>query len=78
MTMNVKFLQVLVLLLFVASCTEKPKSDVATITEPVIVTDQPEGVVYHIDTSTSIITWIGTNPTGRHNGIIRISPPWNR
>ncbi len=31
-----------------------------------------KGISYQIDTSASLVTWVGTKPTGRHNGIFRI------
>lgn len=68
----VKGLNFLIFLILLASCMQEPKSDQAVISEaqPVQIID--EGVPYRIDTGKSIITWVGTKPTGRHNGLIKI------
>ena len=58
--------------LSVAGCMQEPKSDNAVINEPLPVEEKNEGIVYKIDTSNSLVTWVGTKPTGRHNGLIRI------
>lgn len=55
----------------ISGCTQEPKSDVATISEAVPVEIVDEGKLFVIDTGKSLITWVGTKPTGRHNGIIK-------
>jgi len=52
---------------------QEPKSDNAVISEALPVEKKDPGVEYVIDTSQSIITWVGTKPTGRHNGLIKIN-----
>ena len=51
---------------------QEPKSDKAVIKEALPVEEKNLGIVYEIDTSNSLVTWVGTKPTGRHNGLIRI------
>jgi len=51
---------------------QEPKSDNAIVGEALPVEEKNEGRIYTIDTSQSILTWIGTKPTGRHNGLIKI------
>lgn len=53
-------------------CLQEPKSDNAVVGEAQTVDEKEEGIEYLIDTGQSIITWVGTKPTGRHNGLIRI------
>jgi polyisoprenoid-binding protein YceI len=59
--------------LSVAGCMQEPKSDNAVIKEALPIEEKNVGVEYKIDTSNSLVTWVGTKPTGRHNGLIRIS-----
>ena len=58
--------------LFVTGCMQEPKSDNAVINEPLPVEEKNVGIIYKIDTINSLVTWVGTKPTGRHNGLIRI------
>lgn len=69
--MKYYFLHFLMLLIILAGCAEQPEGDMAKISDPEDVKATPEGTTYTVDTATSIVTWIGTNPTGRHNGIIK-------
>jgi polyisoprenoid-binding protein YceI len=55
-----------------AGCTQQPKSDMARISGPEDLPTASSGTTYEIDTATSLVTWVGTNPTGRHNGIFKI------
>jgi hypothetical protein len=65
------FLHFLLLIIALAGCSEQPDGDMAKISQPEDVNVQSTGTIYAIDTATSIVTWIGSNPTGRHNGIIK-------
>jgi len=65
-------LYLFIMLFTLASCTKQPKSDTARISDPEDLLTTNEGTIYEIDTATSIITWVGTKPTGRHNGIFKI------
>lgn len=67
-----KCFQYIILLLILTACLQEPKSDTAIIGEAQPVEEKIEGIVYTIDTLNSIITWVGTKPTGRHNGLIKI------
>ncbi len=60
------------IILTVTGCTRDPKSDIVRIGEPGEIKTLNEGITYKIDTATSIITWVGTNLTERHNGIFKI------
>ena len=76
MTVNLKItfrnLIFLTALLSIAGCMQEPKSDNAVINEPLPVEEKNVGIIYKIDTTNSLVTWVGTKPTGRHNGLIRI------
>ncbi|MFC2124617.1 YceI family protein [Bacteroidota bacterium] len=64
---------VITVLATVISCTKSPERDEAitgNIIKPVERTDTTEE--YLIDTLNSFVTWIGTKPTGRHNGVFRL------
>ncbi len=61
----------IVISVFVA-CTREPESDHAKTGEALITDSVEYGTKYIIDTTSSIITWVGTKPTGRHNGIFKI------
>jgi len=60
------------IILSIAGCLQEPKSDNAVINEALPVEEKNVGITYKIDTSYSLITWVGTKPTGRHNGLIKI------
>jgi polyisoprenoid-binding protein YceI len=62
----------LALMFWSAACMQEPKSDDAIVGEALPVEEKTEGRVFAIDTSQSILTWVGTKPSGRHNGLIRI------
>ena len=66
------FLLYIIIILSFAGCTREPKGDMARIGEPGEIQKLQEGTIYKIDTATSIITWVGANPTERHNGIFKI------
>jgi len=72
--LNLKFRDYiyLAIILFFAGCMQEPKSDNAIISEALPIEEKDPGIVYAIDTSYSLITWVGTKPTGRHNGLIKI------
>lgn len=59
----------LVVALISFGCTQNPKSDEAEVGEAQEVTAVGEDAVsYSIATSDSEVTWVGTKPTGRHDG----------
>ncbi|WP_143307970.1 YceI family protein [Chitinophaga vietnamensis] len=55
-----------------AACQEAPQADKAKVTDAQAV--QPgAGDTYLADTAASSIGWIGTKPTGKHHGSIRLA-----
>ena len=68
----IRFIFHTALLLFLMGCLQEPKSDTAIIGEAQPLEEKDGGIVYEIDTNKSLITWVGTKPTGRHNGLIKI------
>jgi hypothetical protein len=61
----------LVLFTFIA-CTREPKSDQAMVGEVQESETTEDNEKYFIPAG-NVIHWVGTKPTGRHNGTIRIS-----
>ncbi|UYQ92333.1 YceI family protein [Chitinophaga horti] len=59
--------------LFTASCQQAPKADKAQVTEPQAVQAEPQGHEYQLDKDASLLTWIGTKPTGEHKGVFKFS-----
>lgn len=58
---------------FTFSCTQSPKSDEAKVGEAQEVAEAGEhAVTYTIDKAQSTVTWVGTKPTGRHDGLFPI------
>lgn len=58
----------LIALISATSCSDAPKADEAQATEAQEVAQQPTGATYKVDVTKSNIKWIGTKPTGRHDG----------
>ena len=64
-----KFQFLLVGTLFAFSCTQNPKSDEAEVGEAQEVTAPAEtAATFTINKEDSEVTWVGTKPTGRHDG----------
>ncbi|MEM7550507.1 MAG: YceI family protein [Bacteroidota bacterium] len=64
----------LALVVILASCTSKPKSNEAEVSEAQEVTEaEPAAVAYAVSSSDSKVTWVGTKLAGQHNGTIAIS-----
>lgn len=62
-------------LLSVTACTNAPKADEAQTTEAQEVQAAATGTnaaTYNIDMNKTTISWIGTKPTGRHDGIFPV------
>jgi len=74
--MKFNLLPYILIILTFTGCTDHPNSDMAKISDPEQVKPLSEGIRYEIDTATSLVTWVGTNPTGRHNGIFKIEEGW--
>ena len=63
-----------VALLFAAACTSNPESDEAEVGEAQEVAEvEATATTYSINEDQSEVTWVGTKPTGRHDGIFPIS-----
>jgi polyisoprenoid-binding protein YceI len=58
---------------FLAACEQAPKSDEAQVGEAQEVTASTEAQSVALDTESSSVTWVGTKPTGKHNGTLKIS-----
>lgn len=59
---------------FLISCAEAPESDEAqTGAAQETQTVSSEAVKFLVDVQQSKLKWIGTKPTGQHNGIVKIS-----
>jgi polyisoprenoid-binding protein YceI len=54
-----------------AACEQAPKADKAKITDAQSV-KEGEGKSYHVDTAESFVQFIGTKPTGKHTGRLRL------
>ena len=54
------------------ACEQAPKADKANITDPQSV-HQATGQAFIPDTATSRIEWIGTKPTGKHHGFLKLA-----
>ncbi|KOY85919.1 hypothetical protein AD998_06975 [bacterium 336/3] len=58
----------------VASCEQAPKSDDAKTTDAKAVdtTKKSDAQELKLDLATSTVTWVGTKPTGKHNGTFNL------
>lgn len=57
---------------YTIACEQAPKADKATITDAQTV--QPgTGNAYLPDTAASRVEWVGTKPTGKHHGILKLA-----
>lgn len=54
------------------SCSQAPKTDEAQVQDTVAVVAQPVAEGTDIDVANSKITWVGTKPTGKHDGTLGI------
>lgn len=66
---------VLIVLLSAAyNCKKAPDAEKAEISPEKNTTEmeQPAGESFKLDTEGSVIKWIGTKVTGRHNGVVKI------
>lgn len=57
------------------SCESAPKSDEAKTGEAqkVDTTQAVQAKAFKVDLANSIVTWVGTKPTGKHNGTFKLS-----
>lgn len=54
------------------ACQSNPKSDEAKVSEAKEVNGNMTGVDYPINMENSKVSWVGTKPTGRHNGVFAL------
>jgi len=56
-----------------ASCQNAPEADKAQATDAVTVdTNAAKGSSYKADLAQSVVEWVGTKPTGKHNGTLSL------
>lgn len=73
--MKIKFLAAVVLsaTLMTTACKDEKKNEVTT-TETQEVKEAPAAAVaYKVDTANSTLYWVGSKPTGKHEGTIKLS-----
>ncbi len=56
-----------------AACNDAPKADEAQTAEAQQVQEAPMGTNFAVDNQKSTLSWIGTKPVGKHDGIFPIS-----
>lgn len=56
-----------------AACNDAPKADEAQTAEAQQVQEAPTGTDFAVDNQKSTLSWIGTKPVGKHDGIFPIS-----
>lgn len=68
-------LSAFLLALLAWSCASAPESDEAEVSEAEEVNEEAtaEAAAFSVDLDNSLVTWVGTKPTGRHNGSFNIS-----
>ncbi|CAL1520686.1 YceI family protein [Chitinophaga sp. MM2321] len=62
----------LVTICCITACEQAPKADKAKVTEPRTVAPGT-GNAYLADTTASQVVWVGTKPTGKHHGTLKLS-----
>jgi polyisoprenoid-binding protein YceI len=60
------------ILLWISGCSGEPEGEKEGIDDLAKIRASRERTTYKIDTATSIITWVGSSETDRHNGIFKI------
>lgn len=70
---NLNFLSLALILIWMTACDQQKKGTDAEVSEAKEVKDVNGSDTYTINTAESAITWIGSKPTGKHNGTIPIS-----
>ena len=64
----------LAMIAFLSSCGQKPKGEDAEVSEAKEVQEVSTAAMsYGVNSAVSSVTWIGSKPTGKHNGTIGIS-----
>lgn len=70
-----KYLSFLLITIALIHCEKAPEADKAKVEEPVTneqANTTPKGEPVDLNTEKSIIKWIGTKISGRHNGTVKI------
>jgi len=75
--MKTDFIKIIgvMLLMGMFACTQAPKSDAAPASAPKVETKpatSASSANFTVDTQKSKVTWVGTKPTGRHNGTLNV------
>lgn len=69
---RLKFILTIALPLILWKCKDAPESDMALVGTPLPADSVNSGMIYLVDTTTSFVSWVGTEPLGWHNGTFRI------
>lgn len=64
--------KIFIFLLLISGCSEEPGGYDAIVGEEQEINSTPQGNNYIVDAGKSVVTWIGTKPTGRHTGTFDI------
>src|SRR5688500_5623480 len=67
------YARILLLMTVAVACQQAPKADKAAVTDAQHVAVPEGGRTHQLDTSASMLFWIGTKPTGEHKGSFRFS-----
>jgi hypothetical protein len=70
---KLKFSSLILIAITIYSCDQKSQGTNAVVEEAKIVEITPTSKEYVINTTESKVTWIGSKPTGKHNGSIPIA-----
>lgn len=65
------FIVLIIAICGLTACQEAPKADKAKVTDAQIV-EAGTGHPYVVDTLTSRVAWVGTKPTGKHQGYFKL------
>ncbi len=60
------------LIVLTTQCQEAPKSDNAKTTDATKIEEKTASNELDVDTQNSEVSWVGTKPTGKHDGIFKI------
>lgn len=70
---NFKFLGFAAFVIIAAACSQQKEGTDAEVSEAKEVTEVETSKSYSINKEESIVSWIGSKPTGKHNGTIPIT-----
>ncbi|MEL7002362.1 MAG: YceI family protein [Bacteroidota bacterium] len=70
---NLKFLSLMALALVAAACGSKPEGTDAEVSEAKEVVEVVASKTLEVNTTESVVSWIGSKPAGKHNGTIPVS-----